>query len=486
MSFASAFSILGWSLALLGGAMLGPAAMGFAMDEQVSGLAFLLSAAPTIFVGGGLIIATRAPRSHTARRESFVSVALIAVVVPVFAAIPLLGSGAIGGALNAYFEAVSGLTTTGATVLSDVESADRSVVLWRSLLQWLGGLGAVVLAIVHFAPRSVGGMQLYASPLAHGEQDPLGERFRHAGMSFAGAYAVLTGGCILALWLSGVEFFDGFVLGLSTVSTGGFSPFNDSLGGLTNRTAEAVLVVFMVLGATNLTLHWLALRGKGLLVYPRDPEFPLLLSLMITAGVALAVALGLGKNIDVLDAIWLGLFHAVSAFSTTGFVTDHGQAVGWPVFGPMLLVLLMLIGGSTGSSGGGLKVMRASLLIGLVRREFDRLAHPHGVVRILYRGTGVEDAALRGVWAVFIAMVFTFGILAAAVAYSGVDFQNAAYFAVSAVTNTAPMLGALADPGMGVGDLNGGAKGALAVGMILGRLEFLSVLVLLSPLFWRR
>ena len=130
--------------------------------------------------------------------------------------------------------------------------------------------------------------------------------------------------------------------------------------------------------------------------------------------------------------------------------------------------------------------MRASLLIGLVRREFDRLAHPHGVVRILYRGTGVEDAALRGVWAVFIAMVFTFGILAAAVAYSGVDFQNAAYFAVSAVTNTAPMLGALADPGMGVGDLNGGAKGALAVGMILGRLEFLSVLVLLSPLFWRR
>jgi trk system potassium uptake protein TrkH len=242
----------------------------------------------------------------------------------------------------------------------------------------------------------------------------------------------------------------------------------------------------MVLGATNLTLHWLALRGKGFSVYPRDPEFPLLLSLMITAGIALAVALGLGKNIDVLDAIWLGLFHAVSAISTTGFVTDHGQAVGWPVFGPMLLVLLMLIGGSTGSSGGGLKVMRASLLIGLVRREFDRLAHPHGVVRILYRGTGVEDAALRGVWAVFIAMVFTFGILAAAVAYSGVDFQNAAYFAVSAVTNTAPMLGALADPGMGVGDLNGGAKGALAVGMILGRLEFLSVLVLLSPLFWRR
>jgi trk system potassium uptake protein TrkH len=486
MSFASAFSILGWSLAILGGAMLGPAAAGFAMDEKVSGLIFLLSAAPTIFVGGGLIIASRGPRPHTARRESFVSVALIVLVLPVFAAIPLLGSGAIGGVLNAYFEAVSGLTTSGATVIGDLDSVDRSVVLWRSLLQWLGGVGAVVLAIVHFAPRGVGGMQLYASPLVHGEQDPLGERFRHAGISFSWVYAILTGACILALWISGLEFFDGIVLGLSTVSTGGFSPFNDSLAGLKNRTAEAVIVVFMILGATNLTLHWQALRGKGFSVYLQDPEFPLLLGLMITAGAALAVALSLGKNVDVLDAVWVGLFHAVSAISTTGFVTDQGQSVGWPVFGLMLLVILMLIGGSTGSSGGGIKVMRASLLIGLVRREFNRLAHPHGVVCIPYRGTGVEEAALRGIWAVFIAMVFTFGLLTVAMTSFGVDFQNAAYIAVSAVTNTAPMLGALVDQGVRVGDMNGGAKVALTVGMILGRLEFLSVFVLLSPLFWRR
>ncbi|MBT4710494.1 MAG: hypothetical protein HOB82_03080 [Alphaproteobacteria bacterium] len=486
MSFASAFSILGWSLAILGGAMLGPAAVGFSMDENVSGLAFLLSAAPTIFVGGGLVFATRGPRSHTARRESFVSVALIAVVVPVFAGIPLLGSGAIGGAQNAYFEAVSGLTTTGATVISDLESVDRAVVLWRSLLQWLGGLGAVVLAIVHFAPRGVGGMQLYASPLVHGEQDPLGERFRHAGVSFAGAYAILTGACILALWLNGLGFFDGIVLALSTLSTGGFSPYNNSLDGLNNRTAEAVILVFMILGATNLALHWQALRGRGFKGYRKDPEFSLILVLMIGAGGVLALALYLGAGTDLLDAIWLGLFHAVSALSTTGFVTGQGQGVSWPVFAPMLLVLLMLVGGSTGSSAGGLKVMRAVLLIDLVRREFDRLAHPHVVVRIRYGGIGVEEAALRGIWAVFIAMMFTFGVLTVAVAFSGVDFQSAAHLAVSAVTSTAPMLGSMVDQGVVVGDLNGVAKGALAVGMILGRLEFLSVLVLLSPVFWRR
>ena len=486
MSFASAFSILGWSLAILGAAMLGPAAVGFGMGEQASALIFLLSAGPTIFVGGGLVIATRGPRSHSARRESFVAVALIAIVLPVFAAIPLAAANAAGGALNAYFEAVSGLTTTGATILDGLDSVDRSILLWRSLLQWLGGIGAVVLVIVHFAHRGVGGMQLFASPVAQGEQDPLGQRFRHAGVSLAGVYAVLTGVCVFGLWLTGVPFFDGLVLGLSTLSTGGFSPYDASLGSLSSRATEAVLVFFMILGGANLALHWLAIRGKGFGVYWRDPEFPVMLGIAGVGAVALGLAIVVAAGAAVLDAGWLGVFHAVSALTTTGFVTGEAQQFAWPVFAPIVLLVLMLIGGSTGSAAGGVKIMRAILLVGLVRREFDRLAHPHGVVRIRYRGITADEEALRGVWAVFIGMVFTFGALTVAVALSGVDFSQSAFLAAAALTNTAPMISTLMDQGASVAALSAGAKAALAAGMILGRLEFLSILVLLSPLFWRR
>lgn len=486
MSFASVFSILGWSLAIVGAAMAAPAAVGFALGEVDSGLAFLLSAGLTVFAGVALFIASRGPRPHTARHESFLAVVLVAIIVPIFAAAPLTLSGAADGFLDAYFEAVSGLTTTGATVLSGLDSVDRSILFWRALLQWMGGIGTVMLVIVHFAHLGVGGMQLYPSPLVHGEQDPLAKRFRDSGISLVSVYAGLTLACIVALWLTELSIFDASVFGLATLSTGGFAPADGSVGALSNRAAEAVLMVFMILGAANLALHWLAVRGRGVAVYWRDPEFPVFLAVVLAGAVFLAAALMAAGSVGALDAVWLGLFHAVSALSTTGFVT--GQGTQWPIFVPVLLVVLMLIGGSTGSTSGGIKIMRGVLLARLARREFERLAHPHGVVPINYGGAavGVDADALRGVWAVFIAFVFTFGAVTVGLALTGLDFREASFAAASALSNTAPMHGAMVDGITVFGEMGQGAKGILAAGMILGRLEFLTMMVLFSPLFWRR
>ncbi len=486
MSFTSVFSILGWSLTIIGAAMVAPAAVGFSQGETDSGISFILSAALTVFAGGALVIASRGPRRHAARHESFLAVVLVATIVPIFAAAPLLSSGATGSFLDAYFEAVSGLTTTGATVLGGLDSVDRSILFWRALLQWLGGIGTVMLVIVHFAHLGVGGMQLYPSPLVHGEQDPLAERFRHCGISLVSIYAGLTLACMVALWLTGLSIFDASVFGLATLSTGGFAPHDGSVGALSNRAAEAVLMVFMILGAANLALHWLAVRGRGVTVYWRDPEFPVFLFVALVGAALLTVALIAAGSAGVVDAVWLGLFHAASALSTTGFVT--GQGTQWPIFVPVLLVLLMLIGGSTGSTSGGIKIMRGVLLARLARREFQRLAHPHGVVPINYRGAGatVDANALRGIWAVFVAFVFTFGAVTMALSLTGLDFREASFAAASALTNTAPMDGAMIDGAATFGELGQGAKGILALGMVLGRLEFLTVMVLFSPMFWRK
>ena len=484
MSFATAFSILGWLLAVLGVAMAAPAATGLVYGETAAATAFALSAALTVFVGGALIIAARAPDVREVRREAFAAAVLVWVVGPAFAAIPLAVLGATESVLSAYLEAVSGLTTTGGTVLADLDSAARSVLLWRGLLQWLGGIGTVVLVIVHLSHLGIGGMQLYSSALVHGEQDPLTTRLRHAATSLIGVYAALTLACMVALWLTGLTIFDAVTLALSTLSTGGFSPRDGGVGAYASRAVEAVLVVFMILGAANFSGHWLALRGRGLGHYWRDPELTMFLVAAAVAAALMAAALAALGNTRILESAWFGVFHAVSALSTTGFVT--GEGLTWPTFVPVLLVALMLIGGSTGSTAGGLKIMRVVLLARLARREMERLTHPHGVVPFNYGGKVVDDGTRRGIWAVFFALVFTFAALTLALGVVGMDFSAAAFAAAAAVTNTAPMTATMMEGSANYASAGESTKALLAAGMILGRLEFLSVLVLLNPLFWRR
>ena len=482
MSYGTISSILGWCLAATAAAMLAPAAIGAGLGESGAASAFGVAALLTAFVGGGLIIAARGSVVAIAgTHEGVVAAAVVWVVVPMFGALPLYASGAMASLVDAYFESVSGFTTTGLTVLSGLDSASRAVLFWRALSQWLGGGATVVLVLVHIAHLGVGGMHLYPSAIVHGEQDPLLTRLRETAAAVFAVYAVLTAACFVALSAAGMALFDAAAHALSAVSTGGFSTRDGSVGAFANPWAEGVLVIFMLLGAANLSLHWMVMRGQGLGGYRRDPEAPSYL-LSVAAGAAvLAAALWAIAGSAPLEAIRHGIFLAVSAITTTGYSAGAGP---WPLFAPLFLMILMLAGGAAGSASGGLKSMRVLLLLRLAAREFLRLAHPHGVRPPRYAGRAVDDDARRAVWSLFVVLTFSFGFLTLGLAAAGTAFGTAVFAAAAALTNTGPV--ALELAGRGLAGMADGAKLLLCTGMILGRVEFFTVLLLFTPLFWRR
>ncbi|MDA0654126.1 MAG: potassium transporter, partial [Proteobacteria bacterium] len=347
MSFASVSSILGWALAVLGIAMTVPVAVGFGYGESDAAAAFAVAAVMTVFAAGLLIIATRGSRAAGTKRENVAATVAVWVVAPLFAALPLYAAGAASGALNAWFESVSGLTTTGATAIGPIEAAGHATLIWRAMLQWLGGVATVMTVVVHLAHLGVGGMQLYPGAMLHGEQDPLLERLASTGLAVSAVFAILAAACFVALLATGIPAFDAVAHALATVSTGGFSTRDGSVGAFANPAAEAVLIVFMVLGAANASLHWLVVRRRNPREYWRDPEFLRFVSVAALAAAAISVALAALSGVEAGEAIRHGAFAAVSAITTTGFST--GGDIAWPLLAPLLLLVLMLAGGCTGS-----------------------------------------------------------------------------------------------------------------------------------------
>ena len=482
MSYATISSILGWCLAATAGAMLAPAAIGAGLGETAAAGAFGVSALLTAFVAGGLIIAARGPSVAIAgTHESVVGAVLVWTMVPLFGALPFLASGAVTSLVDAYFESVSGFTTTGLTVLTGLDGTSRAVLFWRALTQWLGGAATVVLVLVHIAHLGVGGMQLSPSAIVHGEQDPLLTRLRETATAVLAVYAVLTAACFVALSAARMPLFDAAAHALSAVSTGGFSTRDGSVGAFANPTAEGVLVVFMLLGAANVSLHWMVVRGQGFGGYRRDPEARSYLAAAAAGAAVLASALWVLAGSAPLVALRHGVFLATSALTTTGFSAGTGP---WPLFVPAFLMVLMLAGGATGSASGGLKTMRVLLLLRLAAREFLRLAHPHGVRPPRYAGRVIDEDATRAVWSLFVVLAFGFGLLTLGLAAAGADLDAAAFAAAAALSNTGPV--ALVLAGESLAGMADGAKLLLCTGMVLGRIEFFTVLLLFTPLFWRR
>ena len=485
MAYAAVFSVLGWTLVSFAAAMVLPAFVGFGYGETQLGLTFLAAAGLTVFAGGALVISTRGPRALVSRREGFLLAVLVWAVLPLFGALPLYYGGAVPTAADAYFEALSGLTTTGATVLTDVESAARSILFWRALLQWYGGLGTIMLAIALLSLLGIGGMQLYRSAMPRGEQDSLPSRLKQAAAAIWWIYASLTLACAALLWLSGLPAFDAVCIAFSTLSTGGFSTRNASIAAFDNPVAELILVVFMLAAAVNFTLHWALAHGYGR-AYREDPEIRLLLGIAVTAALAVALVFLVQAGDDPLAAIGTALFSTVSFLTTTGFHGSGGAPSLWPAFVPLLAFALMIIGGSTGSTAGGLKLMRLLILFKEAGRELARLSHPHGVIRIRYGQSAVSDEAMRALWSFFILYVFCLVAATLVLAALGLDLRTALAAAAAAFSNTGPALELVTAAGEGYGAFPAGAKWVLCFAMLAGRLELFAVLVLLRPTLWRR
>ena len=485
MFFASAILPLGWSLGVLALAMLVPSLVAFGYGEAEQSQVFLLSALLTAFASGAIIIATRgvalqAPR----RREGFFSATLIWTLVPGFAALPLYQIGVVDTGVDAWFETVSGFTTTGATVIHQLDITEFSVLIWRALLQWLGGLATIVLVVVLLSYLGGGGMQFFESAMPRGERKAMSVQIVHTLKSIGGIYCALTFLCAVFLWFAGMTVFESIAHAFSAVSGGGFSTRDASIAAFSSPVIELVLIIFMVASAVNFTLHWAVLHGRKISIYTTDVEIRALAGLIVAAGAMLTV---IAWSTGALDShhMLTGLFMAVSTITTSGFVSHTDTS--WASAGIMLMLMLMFTGGATGSTAGGLKLLRFTALVKMAGRELSRLAHPHGVVALKYGSRPIDTGTLHAIWSYFCIYLLTIVGLSVILALFGVGFTDALGMVVSVISNSGLGDGTLlVESGNGYADISDGAKYSLIAAMILGRLEFLTVLVLLSPSFWRR
>lgn len=475
--------IVGLLLIIFSAAMLPPALVG--MIYQDGGVMPFLEGF-LVLVGTGLLLwlPVRNVRHELRLRDGFIVVVLFWVGLGLAGAVPLVLSETPQISLtDAVFESISGLTTTGATVITGLDELPKSILIYRQLLQWLGGMGIIVLAVAVLPILGVGGMQLYRAEAPGPVKDSkLTPRITETAKALWYIYLILTVVCALSYWGAGMTFFDAVSHAFSTVAIGGFSTHDASIGYFDSALIESVAIVFMLLSGMNFALHFYFWRSMSVQTYRKDTEVRVYLFVILMASVLVISMLyfnGIESNAS--DAVRHGLFQTVSIATTTGFVTRDFSF--WPVFIPVLLLFLSFIGGCAGSTGGGIKVIRIILLFKQGMRETMRLIHPNATMLVKVRGKPMTEKILEAVWGFFSAYIFVFVIFMLLMLFTGMDQITAFSSVAASLNNLGPGLG---DVAANYGSIADGQKWALSLAMLFGRLEIFTLLVVLTPAFWRQ
>lgn len=445
---------------------------------------FLEGAAVLLVLGLVCWLPVSRRREELRLRDGFLVVVMFWMVLSLAGALPLALSEQLGLSItDAVFESMSGLTTTGATVITGLDDLPRSILFYRQQLQWLGGMGIIVLAVAIMPMLGVGGMQLYRAETPGPLKDTkLTPRITETAKALWYIYLGLTVACATAYWLAGMSGFDAITHSFSTVSIGGFSTHDQSMGYFGSSTIELVAVVFMLLAGMNFALHFVAWHSFSLRPYFQDSEIRAYLGVLAVVVVITVYYLYLSDTfVSFGDALHNGLFQVVSIGTTTGFTT--AEYFIWPGFLPVLLLFVSFIGGCAGSTGGGMKVIRFVLLIKQGRRELMRLIHPNAQLPVKVGKKVMSDRVVSAVWGFFAAYTGCFLVVMLFLMATGLD-QVTAFSAVAAcINNLGPGLGAV---GANYQELSDAAKWALSFTMLLGRLEIFTLLVLFTRSFWQR
>lgn len=474
--------ILGLLLMMFSITMVPPVIVDFVYGEQ-SWMPFVESFGITLFIGIVLWYPVRDSRKDLRLRDGFLVVALFWIGLGLAGALPLyLASEPVMTLTDAIFESMSGLTTTGATVLIGLDSLPKAILYYRQQMQWLGGMGIIVLAVAVLPMLGVGGMQLLRAETPGPVKDSrLTPRITETAKTLWYVYFAFTLLCLISYLVAGMGFFDALCHAFSTVAIGGFSTHDLSIGHFDSVAIDMVAIVFMFLAGINFSLHFFAWRNVSIRHYAQDPEFKAyaLMLLMLSAIVVTTLSF-IGVYTNVSDSFVNGLFQAVSIGTTTGFTTANYAA--WPGALPVLLILASFIGGSAGSTAGGIKVIRCLLIAKQGLREIIRLVHPNAEISVKLGRDAVPARVVDAVWGFFSVYIIVFGVMLLAMMATGLD-QVTAFAAVAAtLNNLGPGLGEVAAGFMTLGDA---AKWIAICGMLLGRLEIFTLLVLISPTFWR-
>ena len=474
------FFAIGVLLVILGIFMLIPFFVQFIYDEKNN--TFLSSASVTAFVGILLILTNLEENKKLNLQQAFLLTTLSWLSIAIFGCLPFLFSNLDLSFVDAFFESMSGITTTGSTVIANLDDVSKSILIWRAILQWLGGIGVIVMAITILPLLNVGGMQLFRMESSDTTEKIL-PKTREITLIISIIYLALTFACGISYWTAGMNIFDSIAHSMTTIATGGFSTYSDSIGYFQNPKIEIISIIFIILGSMPFIAYLKFIKGDKK-VFLKDTQIKGLVYILIISVLLMFFYLMLNnKDYSFTENLRISTFNVVSILSGTGYVTTDFSL--WGKFPLVFFLFLMFVGGCAGSTTCGIKIFRFQILGRFIINQIKKLVYPHGVFSTKYNNEKISNTFIYSIITFVFLYFFIFFILAALLSINGLDFITAISGSASAISNVGPGLGDVIGPNGNFSDLPNFSKLSLSLGMLLGRLELFAVLVLFFPAFWK-
>ena len=474
------FFIIGILLVVLGISMLAPYAMQLVYKENSH--SFVGSSFITIFIGILFILGNLEKDFKLNLKQTFLFSTLAWLMVAIFGSLPFILSPKEFSFSEAFFESMSGITTTGSTIIVDLDNSPKSILLWRAIMQWLGGIGIVVMAITILPLLKVGGMQLFKMEGPDTTEKILPRTIEVAAIIIS-TYLILTLLCGLLYWIFGMSIFDSICHAMTTIATGGYSTHNDSIGFFKNSYIEIISSIFIVLGSVPFIAYLKFVRGNKK-IFLQDVQIKgLIYIILLSVLIMFLYLLFLDNENTLLDKVRISSFNVISILSGTGYVTDDFGL--WGKFSLIFFLFLMFIGGCAGSTACGIKIFRLQMLLVFLGNQIKKFIYPNSVIISKYNNQKITDSSINSVIVFIFTFLFIFFIIAMLLSISGLDFLTSISGAASAISNVGPGLGDIIGPNGNYKAIPDISKWILSIGMLLGRLELFAVLVLFFPSFWR-
>ena len=474
------FFLIGILLIVLGASMLAPYSLQLIFKEDSH--SFISASIVTIFIGSLFVLGNLEKEFKLNLRQTFLFSSLAWIMVAVFGSLPFLLSTQEFSFSEAFFESMSGITTTGATIISNLDSAPKSILLWRAIMQWLGGIGIVVMAITILPLLQVGGMQLFKMEGPDSTEKIL-PRTIEVAATIISVYIILTFLCGFFYWIFGMTIFDSISHSMTTIATGGFSTHDDSIGFFKNPNIEIIASVFIILGSIPFISYLKFAQGNRKVFFNDVQIKGLIYLLLISITIMFLYLLFTNYEANIFDKIRISSFNVISILSGTGYVTDDFGL--WGKFSLIFFLFLMFIGGCAGSTACGIKIFRLQMLLIFLKNQIKKLISPNSVIISKYNNQKISDNFIYSVIIFIFTFLFIFLIIAMLLSISGLDFITSISGAASSISNVGPGLGDMIGPNGNYKDIPDLSKWILSIGMLLGRLELFAVLVLFFPSFWR-
>ena len=474
------FFMIGILLVVLGLSMLAPYAIQLVYEKDSH--SFISSSFVTIFIGILFVLTNLDHEYKLNLRQTFLFSTLAWLTVAFFGCLPFILSPQEFSISEAFFESMSGITTTGATIISDLDKTPKSILLWRALMQWLGGIGIVVMAITILPLLKVGGMQLFKMEGPDTTEKILPRTVEVATIIIS-TYFVLTLFCGFLYWTFGMSIFDSVSHSMTTIATGGFSTHNDSIGFFKNSNIEIIASIFIILGSIPFISYLKFVRGNKKVFFQDSQIKGLIYLLIISILIMFIYLISINYESSIFDKVRISSFNVISILSGTGYVTDDFGL--WGKFSLIFFLFLMFIGGCAGSTACGIKIFRLQMLVIFLKNQIKKLIYPNSVIITKYNNQKITDSYINSVIVFIFSFLFIFLIITMLLSISGLDFLTAISGAASAISNVGPGLGETIGPNGNYKAIPDLSKWILSVGMLLGRLELFAVLVLFFPSFWR-